>query len=370
MKPYLNLTLIQLLLGISLIAAESFAQESHSFYQASDFELVAKIDSHVHIKSWDTDFASQAKTIKMGFVNIAVHSTEPAEMHLRHETGFHQLDQNPKQFTMIGSFRLNGWESDEWAPDTIKYISKLKSRGAKGVKVWKNIGMEFRNEAGALVMIDHPKFRPVINHIAESGLILIGHLGEPKNCWLPLEEMTVKNDRSYFERHPEYHMFLHPEMPTYEQQIEARDRMLSQHKDLKFIGAHFGSLEWSVDALARFLDRFPHSTVDTAARIGQLQHQTQQDREKIRSFMIRYQDRILYGTDLTVAPPVNSQARFATAKQRWQRDWIYFCTDRLISVPELDEQVKGLKLPRSVIEKLYYRNAKKMFPDRNSPSEK
>ena len=80
---------------------------------------------------------------------------------------------------------------------------------------------------------------------------LMGHL-EPRNCWLPLEEMTVKNDRRYFQNNPQYHMYLHPEMPSYEEQLAARDRMLGKHPNLPFLGAHFGSLEWSVDALARF----------------------------------------------------------------------------------------------------------------------
>jgi predicted TIM-barrel fold metal-dependent hydrolase len=347
-----------------LISVECDAQTLNNFYVSSDFETVSKVDSHVHIRSWDTAFAEQAKSIKIEFVNIAVHSDDPAEMHLRHETGFHQQEQNSQQFTIIASFPLSGWNTTEWISNTIDYIDKVKSRGARGLKVWKNIGMEFRDQGGTLIMIDHPKFRPVFDHMARVGLVLIGHLGEPKNCWLPLNQMTVNNDRNYFERHPEYHMFLHPEMPSYEQQMATRDRMLNQHSNLKFIGAHFGSIEWSVDELGLFLDRFPNASVDAAARIGQLQYQSQMDREKVQAFILRYQDRIIYGTDLTFAPPVASEALFASATQRWQRDWNYFCTDQSISVPELDSPVKGLKLPRSVVDKLYYRNAKRLFPEK------
>ena len=368
MRSLIFFTSCLLTISCRLISVECNAQNLKKFYGASDFKTVSKIDSHVHIKSWKTAFAEQAKSIKMDFVNIAVHSDDSAEMHLRHETGFHQQEQNPRQFTMIASFPLSGWDKAEWIPDTIDYIDKVKSRGARGLKVWKNIGMEFRDQDGTLIMIDHPKFRPIFDHIDQAGLVLIGHLGEPKNCWLPLEQMTVKNDRNYFERHPEYHMFLHPEMPTYEQQIAARDKMLSQHNNLKFIGAHFGSIEWSVDELGRFLDRFPNASVDTAARIGQLQYQSQMDREKVQAFMIRYQDRIVYGTDLTFAPPVASEALFASATQRWQRDWNYFCTDQSITVPELDSPVMGLKLPRAVVDKLYYRNAKRLFPEETLPT--
>jgi len=368
MKSSLFFTSCLLTISCCPISVECNAQTLKKFYTASDFKTISKIDSHVHIKSWETAFAEQAKSIKMDFVNIAVHSDDSAEMHLRHETGFHQQEQNPRQFTMIASFPLSGWDTTEWIPDTIDYIDKVKSRGARGLKVWKNIGMEFRDQDGTLIMIDHPRLRPIFDHIDQAGLVLIGHLGEPKNCCLPLEQMAVKNDRNYFERHLEYHMFLHPEMPTYEQQIAARDRMLSQHNNLKFIGAHFGSIEWSVEELGRFLDRFPNASVDTAARIGQLQYQSQMDREKVQTFMIHYQDRIIYGTDLTFAPPVASQALFASATQRWQRDWNYFCTDQSISVPELDSPVKGLKLPRAVVDKIYYQNTKRLFPEETLPT--
>ena len=70
-------------------------------------------------------------------------------------------------------------------------------------------------------------------------------------------------------------MYLHPEMPSYEEQLAARDRMLGKHPNLPFLGAHFGSLEWSVDALARFLEELPSAVVDTAARMGQLEYQSQ-----------------------------------------------------------------------------------------------
>ena len=62
---------------------------------------------------------------------------------------------------------------------------------------------------------------------------------------------------------------IHPEMPSYEEQLAARDRMLG---NISFLGAHFGSLEWSVDALARF-GGASSAVVDTAARMGQLEYQ-------------------------------------------------------------------------------------------------
>ena len=76
--------------------------------------------------------------------------------------------------------------------------------------------MSLRDKYGKLVMIDDPRFDPVITFIAEHNIPVIGHLGEPKNCWLPLEKMTIKGDQSYFGENPGYYMYLHRGFPSYE----------------------------------------------------------------------------------------------------------------------------------------------------------
>ena len=151
--------------------------------------------------------------------------------------------------------------------------------------------MAYKDSAGRFIMIDDPKFDPVIEFIIEQEKTVMAHFGEPKNCWLPLDQMTVNNDRNYFKNHPEYHMYLHPEYPCYDDQINARDRFVEKQPDMRFVGAHLGSLEWDVDELAKRLDKFPNMAVDMAARISHLQHQTKLNREKVREFLIRYQDR-------------------------------------------------------------------------------
>src|SRR5688500_20289032 len=114
--------------------------------------------------------------------------------------------------------------------------------------------MVYRDKDNKLIMIDDPRFEPIFKMLTDRKIAVIGHLGEPKNCWLPLEEMTVNNDRNYFKNHPEYHMYLHPEYPAYDEVIASRDRFLEKHADLRFVGAHLGSLAWNLDELGKRLD--------------------------------------------------------------------------------------------------------------------
>lgn len=95
--------------------------------------------------------------------------------------------------------------------------------------------MVFRDENGEFIQIDNPKFDPVFDFIAPENKTLIAHIGEPLNCWLPVDSITVDNDRNYFKNHPEYHMYLHPEYPSHKEIIAARDQMLEKHKVLQKI---------------------------------------------------------------------------------------------------------------------------------------
>lgn len=335
--------------------------ETREHFDAADFAAVEKIDIHFHLHSDDVRFMELAARDRFRILNIATQSAPADVMREKHRTIFLQYRAHPDRVAPVSSFAMTGWEDADWHDRTIRFLDQTFEQGAVGVKVWKNIGMSFRDRQGKLVMIDDDRLDPVFQHITRKGIVLMGHLGEPKNCWLPLEKMTVNNDRSYFRRNPQYHMFRLPEMPSYEEQIAARDRMLEKHPDLRFLAAHLASLEWSVDELAKFLDRFPNAVAGTAARLGQLQYQSHRDRDRVIDFLIKYQDRILYGSDSGVGPGTNSADRYAAIRDRWERDWRYFVTDEMITVPELDYPVRGLKLPKDVVEKIYRQNARKLF---------
>ena len=173
--------------------------------------------------------------------------------------------------------------------------------------------------------------------------------------------MTVGGDKNYFANHPEYHMYLHPEYPSYEDQIEARDRMLEKNPNLTFVGAHLGSLKSSVDALAERLDRFPNMAVETAARISHLQYQAVTDWQKVHDFFIKYQDRLLYGTDWQANDSMSPEEIAKDAHETWLNHWQFFTSDEMMNVPKVENSFRGLKLPKEVVDKIYRKNAEKWF---------
>ncbi|NZA24836.1 amidohydrolase family protein [Luteimonas sp. SJ-92] len=330
-------------------------------YAMSDFSRVRKYDAHVHANTMDTAFLEQARADGFELMSINVDYPDFPALETQHAAALALAAAEPARFHWATTFPMDGFGAPDWADTVAAALARDVAQGARAVKIWKNVGMVERDADGRLIMLDHPGLSPVAERIRALGVALIGHQGEPHNCWLPLEEMTTDNDREYFRNHPEYHMYLHPEEPGYEDQIAARDQFLAAHPRLRFVGAHVGSLEYDVDRLGAFLDRFPHATVDLAARMSQVQYQSVRDRDKVRDFFIRYQDRVLYGTDLTLGPDADPDEFRRQAHAVWRADWRYLATAESQRVETIDADVPGLALPRAVVDKLYYANAARMF---------
>ena len=329
----------------------------NDFYTKDDFLRVKKTDIHFHYNISDERYLKFADSLNFTLVSPNVDAGMPIGKQLEIAAVLKQ--EHPDQFAFFGTFSVNNFGSRNFADEVNACIDQCMKAGASGIKIWKNIGMVLKDSTGRYIMADNPAFEPIFRHMETDHIPVMAHLGEPKNCWLPVNEMTLDNDRRYYKNHPEYHMYLHPEAPSYKDQLEARDNLLQKHPSMKVTGAHLGSMEWSVDEIARRLDRFPNFDVEISGRIGHLQYQTLTEREKVRNFMIKYQDRIMYGTDVILDESNAQLADMADGlREQWYEQWLFLATDSTISVDDLGGQkAKGLQLPREVIDKIYHRNA-------------
>jgi predicted TIM-barrel fold metal-dependent hydrolase len=336
---------------------------NNQYYNEKGYSSLLKIDSHVHINFDDGAFEEQAAKDNFILITLNVDHSDTANINKQYNHAFMSAKKHPGRVFFGPTFFFDtiGWGTADWSKKIISKLENDLSTGAVTVKIWKNIGMTVRDRSGKFIMVDDPALDPVIEFIKGKGFPITGHLGEPRNCWLTLDEMTVSSDSSYFAEHPEYHMFLHPDYPSYEDQINARDHMLEKHPDLIFIGCHLGSLEWNVDSLAKRLDRFPNMAVDMSARICHLQYQSAQNLDRVRDFCIKYQDRLLYGTDVGYNGSSNPDKFRSSLHETWLDDWKYFTSDDEMMSDKFRGNFKGLKLPKEVINKIYFDNAIKWY---------
>lgn len=323
------------------------------------YHKMTKIDAHVHIRTTDPSVMEYASG--QGFKFLTINTGSGSQAHIDNQMMLaREVDSRyPGGIDYITTFSMENFNDPSWVDTVIAQLKQDFDEGADGVKVWKDFGMTFRDSLGNFILIDDPVFDPIFDFIASQGKTLIAHIGEPKNCWLPIDSMTVNNDKIYFRDHPQYHMYLHPEYPSYDKLVASRDHLLAKHPDLKLVGAHLGSLEWDVDELAARLDRYPNFAVDMAARICHFQVQ---EREKVRDFIVKYQDRLLYATDIVISENDDLEERIAFLENEWMSDWTYFATGKLMDSPHVDGSFRGLDLDEEVLRKIYFTNAIQWYP--------
>jgi predicted TIM-barrel fold metal-dependent hydrolase len=216
--------------------------------------------------------------------------------------------------------------------------------GARGLKIYKNLGMSLTRANGQRVPVDDPVLDPVWAACARLRIPVLIHTGEPAPFFDPVDE---RNER-WLE------LQVHPErrrppsaFPTFEALMAERDRLFARHGATTFIAAHFGFHANDLGRLGGMLDRMPNVYTETGAILAELGRQPR----AARAFFIKYQDRILFGKDSYQASEFPYYWRtFETADEYFDyyRDYHAFW------------KLYGLDLPDIVLRKVYYGNALKL----------
>jgi predicted TIM-barrel fold metal-dependent hydrolase len=348
--------------GVSQSAQPDAVDAHADYYTLADFATVEKIDAHVHLHGPAERFMQQAIEDHFSLLEINVDYPDFPPVGQQQRDAVSLRQRYPDRIAFAAAFTTEGFGTPAWPDSEIQHLEQARQQGAVGVKIWKNIGMSFKDADGHYVLPDDPRLDPVFSYLERNHIVLLGHLAEPLNCWLPPDQMTIRGDREYFAQHPQYYMYRHREMPSHDQILAARDRVLAAHPKLMFDAVHLASLEWDVDRVAAFLDRFPDASVDLAARLVHLEYQAVKDPAKVRGFLIRYQDRILYGSDDAYGPKDNHPAAVAEVHSGWLDDWRFLTTQDRMKSTDFDQSFLGMHLPREVVDKIYRRNAQRLFP--------
>lgn len=358
---FVLLAVIELLMALFLITGTRKPLDAAPARTGEDialrgFAALHPIDAHVHVFRTGQEFQEMLEQEHLTVLNIlVVDDTWPPRNHLQPQIDdAWKLVRSSKGHVFLCT-TFDGYKFNflTFTEDSVGQINRDFRDGAIGVKIWKTFGMEIKDSNGQYVLPDDPKLKPIYEDIAKHDKTLLAHLAEPDLAWEPLD---VKTDplAQYYIENPQWHMLNKPGVPSKKTILAARDRVLEQNPNLRVVGVHLGSMEKDLDDIGRHLDRYPNFAVDTAARMEYLMYG---DRQKVRAFLLKYQDRVIYGTDLDVNPDVNVAESVKSWKQTYINDWKFFATDE--TFPVEGRQVHGLKLPASVLKKIYRTNAQR-----------
>ena len=273
----------------------------------------------------------------------------------------------PERLLVFGTVDFNRVAKEPtFFADIVTELERGASRGMQGVKIWKNLGMHYKDANGKLLRLDDPRLDLFWKTCGKLGVPILIHTADPKEYWYPNSYNVFQYEGPSTGKY-----FKHAEVPTWEELIRQRNSVLKKHPKTKFIGAHFASLSNDFDELAKTLDEYPNLSVDCAAR---LRFMYRYHPKAVRDFFVKYQDRILFGTDdfLVRDPKLLDDAK---GLKDWQEKHAIFYS-RYLEYFETDHgeiidpygtyrewmRLTGVKLPAEVLEKLYHANAEKLIP--------
>lgn len=240
-----------------------------------------------------------------------------------------------------------------FAERTAQQLADAVKGGVSGLKLFKSFGLEYRNPDGSLVEVDDRRFDPIWEACGELGIPVIIHTADPAAFFEPIDETNERWEE--LSRHPDW-SFHGPAFPSRQHLLMARNRVIARHPKTKFIGAHVANCSEDLAMVASWLDEYPNLYIETASRISELGRQPL----TARKFLIRYCDRILFGTD---GP---------WPEARLHINWRFFETadesfdySEKVPPPQGMWQIHGLHLPEVVLKKLYFENACQLIPGVN-----
>jgi predicted TIM-barrel fold metal-dependent hydrolase len=242
--------------------------------------------------------------------------------------------------------RLPGWPG--------RFAGSLRDsveRGAAGLKVWKDVGLHVRDEAGRLVLCDDERLAPVWEVAAQSHLPVLVHIADPAAFFEPLDEKNERLEQLLV--HPEWH-FADPRFPRFQVLIDAFEHLVAGNPEVTFIGAHVGCNAEDLAWVGRMLDTYPNFYVDIAARVADLGRQPRATRRLIMD----HPARILFGTD---AFPPSHQA-YALYFRFLETDDECFAYSGSNPPGFGRWTISGVHLPGEVLADVYGGNARRIIP--------
>ena len=253
----------------------------------------------------------------------------------------------PGRFMVFTQIDWSKIDDPSFAQEMVGQIDDAVARGARGLKVLKDFGLEVRYKSGRLLALDDPRLDPIWAECGRLGIPVSIHVTDPEAFFHPVDQYNERYEELL--AHPDW-SFYGPRFPSKEAILEARDRVFARHPNTTFISLHVANWPENLDYVSHLLDRCPNVMVEFGAREAELGRQPR----RARRFFLQYQDRICFGTDATPSEAMyRNHLRWLETADEYFDYWGYPGQGRW--------EIYGLHLPSRVLEKVYHLNAERIF---------
>ena len=252
----------------------------------------------------------------------------------------------PGRFVVFANLDFAGIEQPGWGERAAEQLAKDVAAGARGLKIFKNLGMTVVDASGKRVPVDDPRIDPVWTKCGELGIPVLIHTAEPSSFFEPQD---VHNERWLELKQFPQRARPPDKFPPFEQLLTEQHHMFEKHPKTKFIDAHLGWLGGDLTRLGKLFDRLPNVYTEIGAVLAELGRQPR----AARAWFEKYQDRVMFGKDTWAADEYLVYFRVL------ETDDEYFDYYRK---RHAFWKMYGLALPDEILKKIYYKNALKVIP--------
>ncbi len=315
------------------------------------------IDAHVHYPHYSYGVSLMPMLAEAGVNQLAVVSTPDEDRLSLLPDALHLKGLYPNKVYVFGNLDISllYLPPDSAGESFARYVETFSEMGVDGVKMIE--GKPTIRKQLPIPDFDSPDYAPYWKKMAHTQTPLIFHVNDPEEFWDPeripgwAREMGwYYGDDSFVDNEDQYRQVLN---------------VLDRYPILNISFAHFFFLSDQLDRLGEYFERYPNMRVDLVPGI-EMYFNFSKDPEKVRDFFIKYQDRILYGTDigasaLLVDPKGGIQeeeslARIELVRSFLENDGPFTLTHEGFLFGEEKAVFQGINLPDTVLDKIYYQN--------------
>jgi predicted TIM-barrel fold metal-dependent hydrolase len=253
----------------------------------------------------------------------------------------------PERFIVFTQIDWSKIDDPNFSQEMVDQLRDAVARGARGLKVLKDLGLGVRDKTGNLITVDDPRLDPIWEECGKLGIPVSIHVSDPEAFFHPVDYTNERYEE--LRNHPDW-SFYGPQFPTKEAILAARDRVFARHPQTTFVSLHVGNWPENLDYVSGMLDKNPNVMVEFGAREAELGRQPRRARE----FFVKSQDRIMFGTDNGMQEEMyRNHFRWLETADEYFDYWGYPGQGRW--------KIYGMELPDQVLEKIYHLNAERMF---------
>ena len=324
------------------------------------------IDAHNHLghpfgSEWTTRSAADlAAALDAAGVQAVVDLDGGWGERLRVEIARWQ-DALPGRVAVFATLDYEAWAfDDDFGEMEAARLREGVAAGARGLKVWKTLGLRARDPRGQLIAVSDERLDPLWAAAGELGVPVTIHIADPIAFFDPLDEHNERWEE--LQANPTWQFSPtrppgRPDLegfPPFDELIDGLEAVVARHPSTTFIGAHVGCAAEDLSRVSRILERCPNFHADLAARIAELGRQPR----TTRAFIERWPDRVLFGTDMGPDPAwYRVYYRFLeTADESFAYD-----VDEDEAPTQGRWRIHGLDLPDELLRRVYSENARRLI---------